>query len=348
AFLAALGLHRALLFGAARQMGDTLRAAMDLLGGRQPAGLSPAAALAAWRALFLVVPVVSTTFASLPRVFATLGREDLGWLLVDEAAQVSPHEAVGGIWRSRRLVALGDPRQLEPIVTLPAATQEGLRTRHGVTALWSPASSSVQRLADRACPEGTADGDGPDAPWVGLPLTRHRRCEEPMFAIVNRMAYGGRMVNATPRWEGPRLPPSGWLDVRGSAGDGHWVPEEGERLQGVLAHLDLRGVAAGEMLVLTPFRDVARRLEEITRHRPGLAAGTVHTAQGREADIVVLVLGAGPAHPGAMRWATASPNLLNVAVSRARRRLWVIGDHASWSRLPHARVIADSLPVKGP
>lgn len=347
AFLASLALHRALLFGAARRMGDTLRATMDLVAGRAPAGLGAAAALAAWRALFLVVPVVSTTFASLPRVFAALGREELGWLLVDEAAQVAPHEAVGGIWRARRLVALGDPRQLEPIVSLPAATEEGLRARHGVPERWSPARSSVQRLADRACPEGTRDGDGPEAGWVGLPLTRHRRCEEPMFTIVNRMAYAGRMVNATPAWPGPALPPSAWLDVRGTAGEGHWVPEEGERLQRVLAHLELRSVPPSALLLLTPFRDVARQLEALVRGRSGPAAGTVHTAQGREADIVVLVLGAGAAHPGAMRWATARPNLLNVAVSRARRRLWVIGDHRAWSDLPHARELARALPVKG-
>ncbi|WP_335980920.1 AAA domain-containing protein [Streptomyces sp. CA2R106] len=60
--------------------------------------------------------------------------------------------------------------------------------------------------------------------------------------------------------------------------------------------------------------------------------GTVHTTQGKEADIVVLVLGTGTGQVGSRDWAAKNPNLLNVAVTRARRRLVVIGDHAVWSR----------------
>jgi superfamily I DNA and/or RNA helicase len=75
----------------------------------------------------------------------------------------------------------------------------------------------------------------------------------------------------------------------------------------------------------------------------GLTAGTIHTAQGREADVVILVLGGNARRPGAMAWAAQKPNMLNVAVSRARRRLYVIGDRAAWSGLPHFDVLAESL-----
>ncbi len=44
-----------------------------------------------------MIPVVSTTFASLPRLFRDVGREALGWLLVDEAGQASAQQVVGGI-----------------------------------------------------------------------------------------------------------------------------------------------------------------------------------------------------------------------------------------------------------
>ena len=98
--------------------------------------------------------------------------------------------------------------------------------------------------------------------------------------------------------------------------------------------------------MVSPFRDVARALRVHARRWPGVTAGTVHTAQGREADVVIVVLGGERGREGAVRWATRRPNLLNVAVSRARRRLWVIGDRDLWRRHPHAREMAARLPTK--
>jgi hypothetical protein len=41
--------------------------------------------------------------------------------------------------------------------------------------------------------------------------------------------------------------------------------------------------------------------------------------------------------------ASDHPNLLNVAVSRGRRRLYVIGDRGAWSGYPHFDLLADNL-----
>ena len=47
--------------------------------------------------------------------------------------------------------------------------------------------------------------------------------------------------------------------------------------------------------------------------------GTIHTVQGREAEAVIFVLGAPNAdQTGARAWAGKEPNLLNVAVTRAK------------------------------
>jgi superfamily I DNA and/or RNA helicase len=99
-----------------------------------------------------------------------------------------------------------------------------------------------------------------------------------------------------------------------------------------------------QIMLLGAFREVAKQLEEMAKRFGCGASGTVHTSQGKEADIVFLVLGGDPTRPGALEWAAERPNLLNVAASRARRRLYVIGDRNRWGELSYFSSLASRLP----
>jgi AAA domain len=354
-FLAALALQKAFLVHAARPMRESLDGAMEILSGNAPPDLSAEAALAAWQALFLLVPVVSTTFASVSRLFRPLGAEALGWLLVDEAGQATPQNVVGALWRSQRAVVVGDPLQLEPITTIPFEAEQAIRAHYGVEEEWLTGRGSVQSLADRLNRFGTTLPGVERRRWVGAPLSVHRRCDRPMFDISNEIAYDGLMVEATnPALSQafattcPTLPQSKWIDVRSEVSDGHWIPAEGDQVDRILAHLSGIGFDFSQVMAIAPFRDVARPLSGRTRTYPGLRAGTIHTAQGKEADIVILVLGSDPAREGARAWAAERPNLLNVAVSRARRRLYVIGSRERWMRQRYFDVLAEQLPHDQP
>jgi hypothetical protein len=68
--------------------------------------------------LFLLTPVISTTFASVGRFLGAVCEPGvLGTLIIDEAGQASPHFALGALWRCRRAIVVGDPKQVEPVVT---------------------------------------------------------------------------------------------------------------------------------------------------------------------------------------------------------------------------------------
>lgn len=102
---------------------------------------------------------------------------------------------------------------------------------------------------------------------------------------------------------------------------------------------------------MTPFVIVAERLRALIRESHVLRGvieddniwrwvaehvGTVHTVQGREAEAVILVLGAPKANQtGARGWAGGRPNLLNVAVTRAKEVLYVIGNRGLWREAGH-------------
>jgi hypothetical protein len=354
-FLAALALHKAFLVHAARPMRESLDGAMEILSGNAPPGLPAEAALAAWQTLFLLVPVVSTTFASVARLFGPLGAEALGWLLVDEAGQATPQNAVGALWRSQHAVVVGDPLQLEPITTIPFEAEQAICTYYGVEEEWLTGRSSVQSLADRVNRFGTKLPGAERRRWVGAPLTVHRRCDRPMFDVSNEIAYDGLMVEATDpalarafaaRY--PTLPQSKWIDVCSETSQGHWIPAEGDEVDRILTHLEKIDFDFSQAMAIAPFRDVARPLSERARSHPGLRAGTIHTAQGKEADVVILVLGSDPAREGARGWAASRPNLLNVAVSRAKRRLYVIGDREAWMRQRYFKLLAERLPHEQP
>jgi hypothetical protein len=263
------------------------------------------------------------------RLFAGLGRETLGWLFIDEAGQASPQQAVGAIWLARRSVVVGDPLQLEPVVPLPWGGQKALLRLFGVDREWAPGLTSAQRVVDRLAPHGTwlpgVAPDGSDYVWVGTPLRVHRRCDRPMFDISNQIAYDGLMVFGTPDRDAFRGRDI-WYDVRSGDARGHWIPAEGQALRDILASLREAGIPAADIRVISPFRQVIsgalrthREVFPDSEIRPDDRekwVETVHTMQGKEADVVILVLGGDPDRPGARRFATETPNFCSTSPSR--------------------------------
>ncbi|MFI5761692.1 AAA domain-containing protein [Streptomyces sp. NPDC051563] len=356
-FLRALDLHRAFAAGAAKKVRGNLQVLMELMAGTNGA-VPDEEVERAWQTLFLLVPVVSTTFSSVGSMFARLGRESIGWVLVDEAGQATPQAAAGALWRARRAVLVGDPLQLEPVVTMPAALQLRLLRAYGVAEHWLPSATSAQAVADRTNRYGTylpAPGTDDEHVWVGSPLRVHRRCEDPMFTVSNEVAYGNLMVHGTkheafPGAERDGLLPSRWLntDDPGRPSDAPWGERDRRAFEFVLDSLHRHGVGVERVRVIAPFRALVAECQKVCRGREGWTSelieqrcATVHRAQGKEADVVVLVLGGG--RPGARAWAARTPHLLNVAASRTKRRLYVIGERGLWAPLPHFDVLAREL-----
>ena len=346
-FIQALKLHRTFFELEAARIRSNLFLINALLTGPRLQGLSRDAIRSAWASLFMVVPVLSSTFASFARSFCSLGPGEIGWLLVDEAGQAAPQAAVGALWRSQRALLVGDPLQLKPIVTVSDAVLEHMRTRYRVDAHWLPNRQSAQTLADQATTWGRMAGPADSKTWVGLPLVVHRRCDKPMHGLANRIAYDGAMVYGTiaPRADKEtraRLP-TGWIHASGTS-DGNWVPAEGNALRALLALMREDGVNAADISVITPFKAVQENLKRLLGDT--MVSGTIHTMQGKEAPVVIMVLGGNTEGPGARDWAVSEPNLLNVAATRAKRRFYVIGDRSDWQNRALFCDVMDLLPLQ--
>lgn len=346
-FEAAMALHKAFVDAASKPIRHNLNVLMDSFGTRSLGSPGKDALIPdIWSTLFLLVPMVSTTFASVSRMFGKIGPEAFGWLLVDEAGQALPQAAVGALIRTQRAIVVGDPIQIEPVVVLPDQLTEAMCEQFGIDPLiYNAPGASAQTLADSATEYYGTFETKFGTREVGVPLLVHRRCAEPMFGISNSIAYENLMVQAkVERRSAIRdiLGPSRWIDVEGR-GQEKWCPQEGDTLLALLRQLRERKCSP-DFYVVTPFVVVQDRMREALRTSGLLDGwvenpyqwardriGTVHTVQGREAEAVFFILGAPDAQQrGARGWAGGRPNLLNVATTRAKEALYVVGNRSLW------------------
>lgn len=360
-FLAALELHRVFVEGSSR-LRDDLDGFNKLMRGMLPAAQADSLTAPLLQSLFLMVPVVSTTFASVGTFLRAVPAGEIAYLFIDEAGQAVPQSAAGAIWRARKVIAVGDPLQIEPVVTLHDAVVEALGRHFQQETVLMDKYTSVQTLADQANRlGGWREINKPGDLWIGAPLVVHSRCQRRVFEIANRIAYNRKMIFDTRERAGAVCR---WLDVRGNSQNGHYVPAQAEAAMELVGRAFARFATGGEqgkypsLFVITPFRssrvglsaffrrELPKCLEQsgVDPREPTLhkaiqnwlreCVGTIHTFQGKEADTVLLCLGvdSGGKGVGAVDWAGERPNILNVAVTRAKEKLYIIADRAVWCR----------------
>lgn len=311
--------------------------------------VSPEEIKAMWKTFWLVIPVVSTTFASVSRMFADLGQGSIPWLFIDEAGQAVPQAALGAIWRARKVVVVGDPFQIEPVVTIPEVIMNHINDYFDLDRSQVHPSLSVQSMADRVNQYGWVSNDT----WIGVPLRVHRRCLDPMFSIANKIAYQGMMYNSTIIKEPSIRLQTQFLHVMGRVDGRHYVPEQGELVLKLLLDEISSPYQLPDIFVISPFAEIPHKLKvklqkslqevlKLDKENSSFLhdwlkshVGTVHTFQGKQASGVILCLGLDDQSKGAASWASSKPNLLNVALTRAKHRFVAIGDKDIWLKQPY-------------
>ena len=176
-------------------------------------------------------------------------------------------------------------------------------------------------------------------------LRDHHRSHADIIGFSNEEFYDGQLRVAT-HYDHLVLPDDGpavrWIQVAGvvttpATGSSLNIPEA-QAVVDELERLAQQGYA-GSVGVVTPFRPQANRIRDIADSRPALTrflkardfvVGAAHSFQGDERDVMLFspVVGKGMSR-GSMRFLQANPNLFNVAITRARASLIVVGDTTS-------------------
>jgi very-short-patch-repair endonuclease len=257
-------------------------------------------------------------------------------VVIDEASQCDIASALPLLFRAKRSVIIGDARQLRHITGLGKAKDAESQFRHSLLDSRLSWMYSVSSLFDLAAslvrPEDLVS------------LRDHHRSHVDIIEFSNRAFYDGRLRVAT-RYDQLNRPINAgrgilWMDVRGrvdrpSAG-GAVNHTEAPAVVDYVENLLVRQRFAGSVGIVTPFRAQAQRLQEILASRHSLQGGslasqvvadTVHRFQGDERDVMLLSPVMSERMPkGAVTFLNRNANLFNVAITRARALLVVVGD----------------------
>ncbi len=257
-------------------------------------------------------------------------------VVIDEASQCDIASALPLLFRAKSAVIIGDPLQLKHVSTVTPKQDRQMLAGHGLAegrAAWGYSVNSLFDLARSFCRYEDI-----------LNLRDHHRSHGDIIAFSNRHFYRGGLRVATD-YDNLNLPDPGgpavrWMEVKGrvvrpSAG-GALNAAEADAVIAELRRLVLDRGYGGTVGVVSPFRAQANRIRTLVHQDQDLSrrlaalqfvADTVHGFQGDERDVILFspVVSAGTGE-SALRFLKGHGNLFNVAVTRARSELTVVGD----------------------
>lgn len=272
-----------------------------------------------------IFPVIATTCYSSYRLGAPRPLFDM--TIMDEASQCSTAISLVPIIRGERLMLVGDPQQLNPVILLDEAANQRLRKKYMVPEEYDYRSNSVYKVY-LAC----------DAVSDEVLLRYHYRCNQKIIDFNNRKYYNSRLLIRSGSAE---KEPLGYVDVPdGKAEEKNTAPAEAEEIVHYAKQNRNRTIG-----VITPFVNqkklIERRLaEEKLDH---VSCGTVHAFQGDEKQVVLFSTAlTDTTHKGTYDWLKNNQELINVATSRAMDRLIVLSSKKNLERL-HEDGVEDDL-----
>ncbi|MFF5260523.1 AAA domain-containing protein [Actinomadura viridis] len=254
-------------------------------------------------------------------------------VIIDEASQCAIPHVLPLLFRARRALVIGDVMQLAHIAQLSAERETTFRREHGLRADWL----EKHRLGFR---RHSAFHAAEAASGRGLLLDEHFRCHPQIAAFTNERFYDRSLNVLTDIRDRPMLPGRAailWSDVQGPArrSASSWVNQtEIDKVLDSLRYLLTVLPADATVGVVTPFKAQADQVQRRLRaHDDRVRVGTVHTFQGGERDVMIFSLVAGDGmRSGTIRWVQRQLSLWNVAITRARSHLIVVGDGQLWER----------------
>ncbi|MBR5132633.1 MAG: AAA family ATPase, partial [Alistipes sp.] len=259
-----------------------------------------------------------------------LERELFDMVIIDEASQCDIASALPLIYRAKQVVVVGDPLQLEHITNVRREDEARIKEHLNINdaalvrninwSLWDHCNAIIS----------TAEENN-----KSIMLYHHYRCHPRIIGYSNEMFYNrrlGRPLDIHTTEDNGKPYPTGinWIDIEGVQ-DRYRNINEAEIVKALDIAIRIgRANPDVSIGIISPFRDQAEAIHSrIPEKLKGqIVADTVYRFQGDERDIIIystVVTNNSP--ESKIRWIDiACPNLVNVAVTRAKSSLFIVGN----------------------
>lgn len=271
---------------------------------------------------------ISVTSLSVKNGFP-LTSELFDMVVIDEASQCDIASAIPLLYRAKQVVVIGDPLQLRHISKVEPYEEKYLQEKLGLTTYkLNYVNDSLYDYCDHLAKLSKLES---------VLLINHYRCHPEIIQYSNEIFYRpkfGQDLIVQTKAEQYNIEPKGihWINVTGTQhSERNSNIAEVDKAIELVVQLATRHPNAS-IGITTPFRhqadELKRRIPENIRTR--VTADTVHRYQGDEKDIMIVSLVVtNNSTLGKVSWINRKvPYLINVAVTRARSTLYVVGNAA--------------------
>ena len=251
-------------------------------------------------------------------------------VVIDEASQCDVASALPLLVRGKRALIIGDRKQLIHITSLSHGREQVIAGR------WGLGDDQAEEFSyrDRSC-FGLASTRVQASPIF---LDLHFRSHPAIAGFANKQFYGGQLELCS-----DASPPGGmraveWVRVSGRSARGprgrSWINRDeaqtvAREIARALPTYKGLGCSVG---VVTPYGAQVEMISGLlsrmlaSEDLESIKVATAHRFQGDERDVMYFSPVVDRSMPERQVRFAADPNLINVALTRARRRLVVIGD----------------------
>lgn len=266
--------------------------------------------------LMRVFPIITTTCISAHKIGEPKPYFDM--TIIDEASQCNIAMSLLPIIRGKKLMLVGDPQQLNPVIVLDNNSNNILKKRYNISDDYDYIKNSIYKTF-LAC----------DSISNEILLSHHYRCNKKIIEFNNAKYYNNKLKIES---KSKNVRPLIFTDIKNNTTNlKNTAPAEVDKIiQYAKNHSDKT------IGIITPFTNQKNCIETALKEENlnNITCGTVHAFQGDEKDVILFSLSlTDKTHPKTYNWLKNNKELINVAVSRAKEQLIILSSTNELRRL---------------